>query len=87
MVASNRLSGNHDSHAIPMPGADQKVLRVGILYGANGAGKSNLFKAIKYLRTIALRWRGKEKSTGRGGVSARRNYQRSFRIRHSIHSG
>jgi AAA15 family ATPase/GTPase len=45
LVASNRLSGSHDDHAVPIPNSSEKVLRTAVLYGANGAGKSNLFKA------------------------------------------
>ena len=55
LVASNRLSGDHDNHALPIPNSEYKVLRVGVIYGANGAGKSNLFKALQYLRNIAVR--------------------------------
>ena len=64
-VASNRFSGTHDSHAAPIPGSSDRVLRVGVLYGANGAGKSNLFKALAYLATLALAPRSKGQKTGR----------------------
>jgi len=36
-----------------------------VLYGANGAGKSNLFKALQYLKSIALDTRPKNSGTGR----------------------
>jgi AAA15 family ATPase/GTPase len=65
LVASSRLNGTHDNHAISIPDSDQKVLRFGVLYGANGAGKSNLFKALDYLRSLAIRPREKGKGTGR----------------------
>ena len=55
MVASNRLSGDHENHLVPIPRNDAKVLRGGIMYGANGAGKSNFFKALSYLRDTALK--------------------------------
>lgn len=55
LLASGRLSGAHENHAIPIPNSDQRVLRVGVLYGANGAGKSSLFKAISYVKLLALR--------------------------------
>lgn len=45
LVASNRLAGEHANHAVAIPGASAKVLRAAVIYGANGAGKSNLFKA------------------------------------------
>ena len=55
LVASNRLSGHHENHLVPIPKNDTKVLRGGIMYGANGAGKSNFFKALSYLRDTALK--------------------------------
>lgn len=65
LVASNRLSGRHEEHAIPIPDSKEKVLRTAVLYGANGAGKSNLFKALRYLKSVALRPRKKNSGTGR----------------------
>lgn len=59
LVASNRLSGSHEDHACSIPGTKEKVLKTAVLYGANGAGKSNLFKALRYLKTIALKPRKK----------------------------
>lgn len=54
LVASNRLSGSHDDHTVPIPDSEEKVLRAAVIYGANGAGKSNLFKALRYLKSVAL---------------------------------
>jgi uncharacterized protein len=65
LVASNRLSGSHDDHTVPIPDSKEKVLRTAVLYGANGAGKSNLFKALKYLRSVAVERRTKNSGTGR----------------------
>lgn len=65
LVASQRLSGKHDNHAIPIPDSKEKVLRTAVLYGANGAGKSNLFKALRYVKSVALKSRKKQESTGR----------------------
>jgi len=59
LVASNRLSGSHEDHACSIPGTKDKVLKTAVLYGANGAGKSNLFKALRYLQTIVLKPRKK----------------------------
>lgn len=59
LVASNRLGSSHEDHACSIPNAKEKVLKTAILYGANGAGKSNLFKALRYLKTIALKPRKK----------------------------
>jgi AAA15 family ATPase/GTPase len=71
MVASKRLAGSHDDHAVPIPDSEERVLRAAVLYGANGAGKSNLFKALRYLRTVALEPRQKKQWNGAGPVSAR----------------
>jgi AAA15 family ATPase/GTPase len=65
LAASNRLAGTHDDHVLSIPNSDQKVLRVGVLYGANGAGKSNLWKALRFMRDVALRPRKKGSGTGR----------------------
>lgn len=65
LVASNRVSGNHENHAFPIPDAKEKVLKTAVIYGANGAGKSNLFKALQYLKMIALKLRKKNAGTGR----------------------
>jgi len=65
LVASHRLSGSHEDHAISIPGSSEKVLKIGVLYGANGAGKSNLFKALRYLKSVALHLRTKSTGTGR----------------------
>lgn len=59
MVASNRLSSSHEDHACSIPGTKEKVLKTAVLYGANGAGKSNLFKALRYLQSIVLKPRKK----------------------------
>ena len=65
LVASNRMSGTHPAHALPIPDSNEKVLKTAVLYGANGAGKSNLFKALRYLETVALKSRKKNTGTGR----------------------
>jgi uncharacterized protein len=54
LIASNRLAGEHGNHAVTVPGTSAKVLRTAVIYGANGAGKSNLFKSLEYLRSLAL---------------------------------
>ena len=45
MVASNKLQ-DHENHCVPIGDTGQRVLRAGIIYGANGAGKSNLVRAM-----------------------------------------
>jgi len=65
MVASERLAGSHTDHALPIPNSSEKVLRAAVLYGANGAGKSNLFKALRFIERIALRSNNKNAGTKR----------------------
>jgi len=65
LVASNRLKGNHENHTIDIPDTNEKVLKTGVIYGANGAGKSNLFKALHYLKSVALKAKKKNSGTGR----------------------
>lgn len=64
-VASKRLSGQHENHSAEIPGTEERVLRAGVLYGANGAGKSNLFAAIEFLHEIVQKPREKGSSIGR----------------------
>jgi AAA15 family ATPase/GTPase len=66
LIASNRLAGEHGNHAVAVSGTPAKVLRTAVIYGANGAGKSNLFKSLDYLRSLALPFYGRDReSTGR----------------------
>lgn len=65
LVASRRLAQSHQEHEVPIPGSAEKVLRTAVLYGANGAGKSNLFKALSYVKRMALESRAKGSGTGR----------------------
>lgn len=65
LVASNRLTASHESHLATIPDSSEKVLRTAIIYGANGAGKSNLFKAVQFFKQIALRPARGERVTNR----------------------
>jgi len=65
MVASTRVAANHEDHTLAIPDSDKKVLKTAVIYGANGAGKSNLFKALQYLRNLALKPKKKNTGTGR----------------------
>ncbi len=65
LIASNRLSDSHRDHTCSVPDSKENVLKTGVIYGANGAGKSNLFKALKYLKSIALKSKKKHSGTGR----------------------
>ena len=64
MVASNRFDG-HTDHLTPIPGTEEKALRLGIVYGANASGKSNFFKALAYVQRVARETRKKNTGTGR----------------------
>lgn len=46
--------GDHPGHCAPIPGTDKKALQIGVLYGANASGKSNLVKAIQFARQMVL---------------------------------
>ncbi|MFH1463506.1 MAG: AAA family ATPase [Pseudomonadota bacterium] len=63
--ASGRYPGHHDSHIVTLGDSQTKVLPVSALYGANGAGKSNLFKALAYVERMVLRTRKAKSGTGR----------------------
>lgn len=59
LVASNKLAGDHPNHLVPLAGTGKSVLRSSVLYGANGSGKSNVFRALEALQWIAVESRGK----------------------------
>ena len=65
LVASKRIAGSHDDHVVAIPDTDEAALRTAVLYGANGAGKSNLFKALDYVKSMAIEARKKNSGTGR----------------------
>jgi AAA15 family ATPase/GTPase len=65
MVASKRIADAHHGHLAAIPDSDESALRGAVLYGANGAGKSNLFKALRYLKSVALSARRSDHGTGR----------------------
>jgi len=54
LVASKRLGADHTTHLVPIPHSEEHVLRSAIIYGANGSGKSNFFKALYFLYELAL---------------------------------
>jgi hypothetical protein len=65
LVAGKHLSTSLTTHVIPIPDTTAQVLKTSVLYGANGAGKSNLFKALRYLKMLVLKPRKKNSGTGR----------------------
>jgi len=52
LFASKRLAPPGSGQCCKVPGVDQHVLRTASLYGANGAGKSNLVRAIRQLEKL-----------------------------------
>lgn len=65
LVASKRLAATHPNHIVPIPNSEESVLRTAVIYGANGAGKSNLFRALRYVRLIGLRPNNKNNGSRR----------------------
>jgi AAA15 family ATPase/GTPase len=53
MVASNRYP-DHPEHLFKVPGAEDSLLRTAIVYGANGSGKSNLIKALRFVQSLIV---------------------------------
>jgi AAA15 family ATPase/GTPase len=64
MVASNRFA-DHANHLRTIPDDENKLLPVAVIYGANGAGKSNLVNALSFLERLVLRGTEDKKPTGR----------------------
>ena len=54
MIASNRLP-DHADHTSAIPDDENRVLPVAVIYGANGAGKSNLIRALAFLQALVIR--------------------------------
>lgn len=63
LVASKAQKG-HEDHCILIPETDQRVLRTGVIYGANAAGKSNLVRAINFAQDLILFGSGPMKGIG-----------------------
>jgi len=51
---SNPSVGEFPDHASPIPDSGEKVLKTSVVYGANGAGKSNLCRALNFLLRMAV---------------------------------
>ena len=64
LVASNRQS-DHPEHLISIPDDESKVLPVAAIYGANGAGKSNLVRALGFLIELVTLGTNPKQPTGR----------------------
>jgi AAA15 family ATPase/GTPase len=64
MVASNR-QGDHPDHTAEIPDDENRALPIAVIYGANGAGKSNLVRALRFMQTLVLRGTEPKKPIGR----------------------
>lgn len=53
LIASGKLQG-HEDHQVPIDATGKNVLRTGIVYGANAAGKSNLVRAIFFAQSLIM---------------------------------
>lgn len=45
---------DHPGHCVEIPGTEKSVLQVGVIYGANASGKSNLVKAMQFAQNMIL---------------------------------
>jgi len=57
LVAGKAQKG-HEEHCVPISQTGQRVLRAGIIYGANAAGKSNLVGAIDFAQALIVHGAG-----------------------------
>ncbi|MGN2249542.1 ATP/GTP-binding protein [Frateuria sp. GZRe14] len=64
LVADKATTG-HSSHIVRIPSSKEGVLKTAIIYGANGAGKSNIFRALQYAKSIAIDVKKAKSRTGR----------------------
>lgn len=55
LIASKRLGGDSAPHCLKLPDTDESALRVAAIYGANGAGKTNLVRALLLVERLVLR--------------------------------
>lgn len=44
----------HPEHIVPVPNNDFRILRTGVLYGANASGKSNLVRAMAFAQQLVV---------------------------------
>jgi AAA15 family ATPase/GTPase len=45
---------DHPGHCVEIPSTDKSVLQVGVIYGANASGKSNLVKAMQFAQQMVF---------------------------------
>src|SRR5271165_4687793 len=87
LVASNRLSGSHDDHAVPIPDSKEKVLWAAVLYGANGAGKSNLFQSSPIFEVGCFDSTQEKQGDGTRAISVRWTAGDTLQFRSTVHCG
>lgn len=63
LVAGKRVA-DHGNHLVMLNDIKTAILRTAVVYGANGAGKSNLYRAIKFVRDLVV----EDESKGHGIV-------------------
>jgi AAA15 family ATPase/GTPase len=51
LIASSKLQ-DHQDHCVPIGATGRSVLRAGVVYGANAAGKSNLIRAVLFAQSL-----------------------------------
>lgn len=54
MVASGRYP-DHQEHLFAIPDSDEKLLPAAVIYGANASGKSNLIKALQFIKELVVK--------------------------------
>lgn len=64
-LVATKDAASHPNHLVDIPNSKERALRTGVIYGANGAGKSNLFKALTYMKDLVIRPRPKNVGTDR----------------------
>ena len=64
-LVATKDAASHPNHLVDIPNSKERALRTGVIYGANGAGKSNLFKALAYMKDLVIRPRPKNVGTDR----------------------
>src|SRR5690349_8961682 len=51
LIASGKLQ-RHEDHCVPIKDTGKSVLRTGVIYWANAAGKSNVVRAILFAQSL-----------------------------------
>ncbi len=64
MVASSKQP-DHPEHLAAIPDDENRALPVAVIYGANGAGKSNLVRSLALLQNLVVRGTEPKKPIGR----------------------